>query len=72
MIFSNSNFEQETYDNPFELYINQENKKEKCTKNNVYINVRNKFFELKEKIIISKNEGFNIQKLYCLINDIHF
>ena len=69
---SNSNFEQETYDNPFELYINQENKKEKCTKNNVYINVRNKFFELKEKIIISKNEGFNIQKLYCLINDIHF
>ena len=37
----------------------------------IYNNVRKKFFELKEKIVISKNEGFNINKLFFLINDNH-
>ena len=78
---SNSNLENNNENYSFELNIvsdemKNENvyKKIKLKKNNskeIYRNVRNKFFELKDKIEISRNEGFNINKLYTLINELH-
>jgi len=78
---SNSNIENNNVNNSFELniisdeiknenYYKKINSKEKNSKE-IYRNVRNKFFELKDKIVISKNEGFNINKLYTLINELH-
>ncbi len=46
-------------------------KLKKINSKEIYRNVRNKFFELKDKILISRNEGFNINKLYTLINELH-
>jgi hypothetical protein len=78
---SNSNIENNNVNNSFELnIISDEIKNENCYKKinskeknskEIYRNVRNKFFELKDKIVISKNEGFNINKLYTLINELH-
>jgi hypothetical protein len=52
--------------------VNKKNDIKRKNNQNVYKNVINKYFELKEKIVISKNEGFNINRLFCLINkDFH-
>ena len=78
---SNSNIENNNVNNSFELNIvsdeiKNENVSDKIKVKNknskeIYKNVRNKFFELKDKIMISRNEGFNINKLYTLINELH-
>ena len=78
---SNSNLENNNENYSFELnIISDEMKNEnvyktiklkKINSKEIYRNVRNKFFELKDKILISRNEGFNINKLYTLINELH-
>ena len=53
------------------LIINKKNIINEKGSIEIYKNVRKKYFELKENIMISQNEGININKLFFLINENH-